>query len=212
MGIDKRYRLYVFDLDGTVADTREDIARAFAETLEEAGYPRPDLGQVTAAIGGGAKKALQRLTGLEGEEAEPLLEKFLVRYGEVCADRTAPYEGVRELLERLAAQGAVLALVTMKVKKPTHKILDALGLKVFDEVIAYEDAPRRKPDPETLLALMEKYGVQPEDTLMVGDTVTDLRYAAAAGVDACVMLQGYGAAADVLAEHPRYALNSFKEF
>ena len=212
MGIDKKYRLYVFDLDGTVVDTREDIALAFADTLAEAGYPRPDLSQVTAAIGGGAKKALQRLTGLEGEESEPLLAKFLVKYGECCADHAAPYEGVRELLERLTAQGSVLALVTMKVKEPTHKILSALGLEVFDEVIAYEDAQRRKPDPETLFALMEKFGVKPEDALMVGDTVTDMRYAAAAGVDACAMLQGYGDADDLLAELPRYTLNSFKEF
>ena len=212
MGIDKRYRLYVFDLDGTVVDTREDIALAFAQTLAEAGYARPDLSQVTAAIGGGAKKALQRLTGLEGEEAEPLLAKFLVQYGEVCADHAVPYEGARELLERLTAQGAVLALVTMKVKEPTHKILRTLGLEVFDEVIAYEDAQHRKPDPETLFKLMEKYGAKPEDTLMVGDTVTDMRYATAAGADACAMLQGYGATEDLLAEHPRYTLSSFKEF
>jgi phosphoglycolate phosphatase len=112
----------------------------------------------------------------------------------------------------LAAQGAVLALVTMKAKAPTHKILGVLGLNVFDEVIAYEDVERRKPDPESLIALMDKYGVLPEDTLMVGDTVTDMRYAAAAGVDTCAMLQGYGVAEEVLAEHPRYALQGFKEF
>ncbi len=212
MGIDKQYRLYVFDLDGTIVDTREDIALAFAQTLEQAGYPRPELSQVTSAIGGGAKKALQRLTGLQDEESEPLLAKFLVKYGEVCAEHAVPYEGARELLECLAAQGAVLALVTMKVKGPTHKILNALGLTMFDEVIAYEDAQRRKPDPETLLMLMEKYGVRPEDALMVGDAATDIRYAAAAGVDACAMLNGYGAAADLLAENPKYTLNSFKEF
>lgn len=212
MGIGKQYRLYVFDLDGTIVDTREDIALAFAETLEQVGYPRPGLGQVTAAIGGGAKKALQRLTGLQDEECEPILAKFLVRYGEICADHAVPYEGVPELLSRLAAQGAVLALVTMKVKEPTHKILNALGLNIFDEVIAYEDTQRRKPDPETLFALMEKYGAKPEDTLMVGDAVTDIRYAAAAGADSCAMLQGYGNAEDLLAERPTYTLQSFKEF
>ena len=83
---------------------------------------------------------------------------------------------------------------------------------MFDEVIAYEDAQRRKPDPETLLMLMEKFGVRPEDALMVGDATTDIRYAAAAGVDACAMLNGYGTPADLLAERPKYALHSFKEF
>jgi phosphoglycolate phosphatase len=213
MGIDKSYRLYVFDLDGTVADTREDLARAFTAALEEAGYPRPDMVQVTAAIGGGAEKGLFRLTGAQGEAAEPLLESFLEKYGGLCTDHTAAYPGVCELLERLAAQGAVLALVTMKAKAPTHKILAALGLDaLFDDVIAFEDVLKRKPDPESLLMLMEKYGVSPQDTLMVGDAATDIQYAAAAGADACAMLEGYGDAEALLAEKPKYALRSLTEF
>lgn len=213
MSIDKRYNLYVFDLDGTVVDTREDIARAFTAALTEAGYQKPDMAQVTAAIGGGAKKALERLTGLDGDAVTPLLDRFLAVYGQICADHAAPYPGARALLERLAAQGAATALVTMKAKAPTHKILGALGLSaLFGEVIAYEDVSRRKPDPESLLALMDKYGVSPEDTLMVGDTATDMQYAAAAGADSCAMTEGYGGAEALLAENPTYALRSLSEF
>jgi len=212
MGIDRSYRLYVFDLDGTVADTREDLGRAFAAAMQEAGYPLPDMAQVTAAIGGGAMKALERLTGLTGEAAQSLLARFLEIYNGICTEHTAPYPGVRELLARLAAQGAVLALVTMKAKAPTHQILSALTLDVFDEVIAFEDVERRKPDPESLFMLMEKFGIRPEDTLMVGDAVTDMQYAAAAGADACAMLMGYGSPEALLAEKPKYALQSFLEF
>jgi phosphoglycolate phosphatase len=212
MGIDRRYRLYVFDLDGTVADTREDLGRAFTSAMEEAGYPAPNMEQVTAAVGGGARKALERLTGLKDGAAEPLIARFLEIYVEICTEHTTPYPGVRELLARLAAQGAVLALVTMKAKVPTHKILSALGLDVFDEVIAFEDVERRKPDPDSLLKLMDKYGVSPSDTLMVGDAATDMQYAAAAGADACAMLRGYGNPDALLAEKPKYALNSFLEF
>lgn len=212
MSIDRRYRLYVFDLDGTVADTREDISHAFAAVLEETGYPVPSLAQVTAAVGGGAKKALERLSGLQGDALEPLVASFLGKYCEACTEHTTVYAHVPELLTRLAAQGAVLALVTMKAKEPTLKILLALGLNVFDEVIAYEDAQRRKPDPETLLMIMDKYGVSSEDTLMVGDSATDMEYAASAGADACAMLQGYGDTEALLAANPKYVLNSFAEF
>jgi phosphoglycolate phosphatase len=213
MEVDKRYRLVVFDLDGTIADTCEDLANAFAAAMEESGYPKPSLEQVTAAVGGGAKKALQQLTGLEGEAAEPLLNRFLTKYDKICTEHTAAYPGVPELLMRLAAQGAVLAVVTMKARIPTHKILSALELNAFfDEVIAFEDAERRKPDPATLLALMEKYGVKPEDTLMVGDTATDVQYATAAGADACAMLMGYGDTKALLAAKPNYAFSSFYEF
>ena len=212
MGIDRRYRLYVFDLDGTVADTHEDLARAFAAAMEEAGYPAPSKAQVTAAIGGGAMKALERLTGLKGGAAEPLIVRFLEIYDDVCTEHTALYPGVRELLTRLAAQGAVLALVTMKARIPTLRILSSLNLDVFDEVIAFEDVERRKPDPDSLLKLMEKYGVLPTDTLMVGDAHTDIQYATAAGADACAMLKGYGKPEMLLAEKPKYAIDSLLEF
>lgn len=213
MGIDKRYRLYVFDLDGTIADTREDLARAFSAAIEEAGYPKPSLAQVTAAVGGGAEKALQLLTGLEGEAVKPLLSRFFTIYGRICADHVTAYPGVPELLARLFAQGALIALVTMKTKEPTRKILSALKIDMlFNDVIAFEDTERRKPDPETLLLLMQKYGVKPEDTLMVGDAATDVRYASAAGADACAMLRGYGEPSALLAAKPKYAINDFSEF
>lgn len=213
MGIDKKYRLYVFDLDGTLADTKDDIALAFSAAMEEAGYPRPELAQVTAAVGGGAKKALQQLTGLEGAAAEPLLNRFFTVYEQICTDHVSAYPLSRELLARLSAQGAVIALVTMKVKAPTRKILLSLELEpYFDEVIAFEDAERRKPDPHTLWMLMEKYGVSAEETLMVGDSATDVQYATAAGVDACAMLGGYGNQEMMLAENPKYVLSGFSEF
>ncbi len=212
MVVSRRYRLYVFDLDGTIVNTIKDIGEAFAETLVQAGYPRPTMEQVTAAVGGGAKMALKRLTGLDAAQAEPMIAHFLEIYGETCTAHAAPYPGVPELLARLAGEGAVLALVTMKAKVPTHKILRALGLDVFDEVIAYEDAERRKPDPESLLRLMAKYGVSPVDTLMVGDAVTDIQYAEAAGADSCAVLQGYGETAALLAAKPTYALDSLREF
>ena len=167
---------------------------------------------MTAAVGGGAGKAIITLTGLEGEAAKPLLARFLAIYGEVCAEHVAAYPGAEELLARLAGQGAVLALVTMKAKEPTHKILATLELHVFDEVIAFEDVERRKPDPESLLKLMEKYGVLPKDTLMVGDAVTDIQYGAAAGADTCAMLKGYVDADALLAEKPTYAIESLTEF
>jgi len=212
MGIGRSYRLYVFDLDGTLAETRADLGRAFAAAMEEAGYPAPSMEQVTAAVGGGVIKALNRLTGLDEQTAQPMIARFMGIYIDICADHTELYPGARELLTRLAAQGAVLALVTMKPKIPTHKILSALNLTVFDEVIAFEDVEKRKPDPDSLMKLMDKYGIRPEDTLMVGDAATDMQYAAAVGADACAMLKGYGQPEALLEEKPKYAIESFLEF
>jgi phosphoglycolate phosphatase len=83
---------------------------------------------------------------------------------------------------------------------------------MFDEVITFDDVERRKPDPDSLNKIMQKYDIQSNDALMIGDTVTDMRYAKAAGIDACAMLYGYGVTNEVLAENPQYALSSFLEF
>lgn len=212
MIINKTYRLYVFDLDGTLADTKEDIGRAIKRVLEEAGFKPPSDQEVVSAIGGGARNALNKLTGIEGEALEPYAAAFMDDYYEMCCDNVKLYAGACELLHRLKRQGAVLALVTMKFRSATDRIINALGIDIFDEVIAFENAPKRKPDPETLLMMMQKFDVPSEKTLMVGDSMTDALYANAAGVDICIMEHGYGNMAELAAIKPAYMLKSFLEF
>ena len=123
MRIDKTYKLYVFDLDGTLVDTRIDIARALEMALSDAGYDVPNREQVVSVIGGGSANAVRKLTGLDDDALKPLLKEFMAAYDDVCSDNTTVYEGAEDLLARLKAQGAVLTLVTMKSSIPTHKIL-----------------------------------------------------------------------------------------
>ncbi len=205
------YKLYIFDLDGTLVDTRPDIARALQKMLEEAGLPVPNLDEVSRAIGGGAKNAVSMLTGLSGDAVLPHLALFNEEYEHMCCDNTCVYEGGEELLRRLKDGGAKLALVTMKFKTPTLKILDAHGLDMFDAVLTFDDLSKRKPDPESLFALCERFGVAAADVLMVGDTVTDIRYAQGAGADCCAVEYGYGETSDLLALEPTYAVKSLLE-
>ncbi len=207
----REYKLYIFDLDGTLVDTRPDIARALQKTLEEAGMPVPKLDEVARAIGGGAKNAVSMLTGLTGEDVTPHLQRFTVDYEAMCCDNTCVYEGGEALLRRLKENGAKLALVTMKYKPPTLKILDVHGLNMFDAVLTFDDLDKRKPDPESLFALCERFDADVKDTLVIGDTVTDIRYAQSAGADSCAVEYGYGETEDILALEPTYAVKSLLE-
>jgi len=213
MALAKEYGLYVFDLDGTLVDTRLDIARALQKTLGEAGFPQPGLDEVTRAIGGGARKALLKLTGLKDEELDPRLqESFEAVYEQMCCDNTSVYPGAEELLRRLKARGARLAVVTMKIRTATHKILRHHGLfDLFDAVLSFDDIEKRKPDPDSLFMLQKRFGVPLEQILMVGDSMTDLEYAKAAGVDACAVTHGYGVLEDMRAAGPRYMIPGFAE-
>lgn len=212
MSIGKKYALYVFDLDGTIADTKVDMGRAFAAAAAAAGCEKPDERQVVSAIGQGARNAVQKLTGLEGEALEPYVDIFMENYDAFCCDNVKLYPGTKELLIKLKEQGARIALVTMKFKSAVHKVLKSLGVDMFDKVISYDDAKKRKPDPESLFSLMKTFGVPPEATLMVGDSITDLKYAKAAGVDVCILEHGYGRMSEIIPQEPTYIIKDFSGF
>ncbi len=211
MSTNKNYKLYVFDLDGTLVDTKLDIARALQKALSDFGFETPSLDQVEKAIGGGAKNAVSKLTGLEGDALTPVLDAFVTAYEQMCSDNSVVYEGGESLLNRLKAEGARLALVTMKLKAPTLKILDAHGLDMFDAIVTFDDTDKRKPDPQSLFALMREYGITPGQTLVIGDTVADIKYAHAAGADACAVDYGYGSTEEIQALSPRYMISSLTE-
>ncbi len=213
MSIKKDYKLYVFDLDGTLIDTKVDIGRALQSVIKDKKGGEMSLELLMASIGRGAKETLQNLSGLAGPELDERLIEFKSMYDKVCTDNTVIYEGGEELLHRLKENGALLALITMKSKIPTHKILKAHGLfDIFDDVISFDDVEARKPDPESMLMLLEKHNLRPEDAIMIGDTVTDIRFAKAAEVDVCAMTYGYGITEELLEEKPEYTLNSFNNF
>lgn len=209
--IGKKYKLYVFDFDGTLIDTREDIARAADVLIEKLKLPVPDAATRLSLIGGGAKSLVKRLTGLGDDEIEPYLQEFLTIYYDICADNTSLYDGAELLLRRLKDEGVYLAVVTMKARIPTHKIIQKHDLGMFDDVLSFDDMARRKPDPHSMLMLLEKYGLQLDDALMIGDTLTDINYAKAAGVDVVAVTYGYGVTEDLLAANPTYVLESLSD-
>lgn len=212
MGLGKAYKLYLFDLDGTLVDTKLDIALAMQKVMAQAGFEKPSLDEVEKAIGGGAKNAVNKLTGLAGEELAPLLEEFTAAYEEMCADHTSVYAGGEALLRRLKDEGAKLAVVTMKFRAPTHKILKHHGIfDMLDDVLAFDDLEKRKPDPDSLFALMKKYDLKPADVLVIGDTVTDIKYAQNAGTDACAVEYGYGELKELAALAPRFMVKALTD-
>lgn len=208
----KDYDLYVFDLDGTIADTRADLKTALAEAVKAAGFPEPAEEYVVAAVGRGALKAIQKLTGLDEKSAGAYLDIFKETYENVCCDNVTLFPGAKELLYGLKERGKKTALVTMKYRVPTLRVLRFLGIDLFDEIISFEDTEKPKPDPGSFIKLLNKYGIGQGRALMVGDSITDIKYGKAAGADVCIMLHGYGSREEILAAQPEYLLESFMAF
>jgi phosphoglycolate phosphatase len=188
------FSLFVFDLDGTLVDSRRDIAESANVVLEECGC-RPHAEEVIAEmVGDGAALLIARAFAAAGCPAPPdALERFLRVYDSRLLRFTRLYDGIPELLGELATRGT-LAVLTNKPRGATRVILEGLELAPFfgTRVLGGDGPLPRKPDPSGLLQLMTDAGAEPARTLMIGDSVVDFRTARGAGTRACIARYGFG--------------------
>lgn len=186
--------LIVFDLDGTLVDSRRDIADAANAVLVECGHRPHSEEAIGGMVGEGAAVLIARAFTAAGA-ATPVdaLERFLRAYDLRLLDHTRPYDDIVPLLDALQAHGT-LAVLTNKPIGATRAILEGLGLaRFFGPRVLGGDGPHpRKPDPAGLLQLVMDNGCTPEQTIMVGDSIIDFRAAMNAGVRACLVRWGLG--------------------
>lgn len=188
-------KLVIFDLDGTIADTIPDIANAIGKTISRYGHYEGLQDQTRRAIGNGARKMLERIylwNGIPMDDFEADLKFYTELYArENCID-TVLYPGTREMFETLRGKGIKLAVATMKPKGATNGVLDSLDVSRYMEIIlSADDMEKAKPDPWSVNYICEKLGILPEETIMVGDSMTDVGSGINAGAVSVARLGGY---------------------
>jgi phosphoglycolate phosphatase len=188
-------KLLVFDLDGTLVDSRRDLAQSANDLLAECGCPVQTDDAIGRMIGEGAAVLVSRAFAASGGEPPPdALSRFLAIYNERLLETTRPYPGMTDVLTALGSR-YVLAVLTNKPRASTGRILDGLDLaRHFDpDRVLGGDAPwPRKPDPAGLLALCSQTGASPSTTMLVGDSLIDWRTARAAATQVCLAEYGFG--------------------
>ena len=196
MGV-RKPSMVLIDLDGTLVDSVPDLAYCVDTMMDRLGLPRHGEAKVRNWVGNGVERLVQRaLVGqLEGEPDPDLYERaypvFLELYADNTSKRSHLYRGVREGLDYLASEGYRLGCVTNKAAQFTEPLLKDLG--VYDRfaiVVSGDALPRKKPDPMPLLHAAEFFGVAPTDSLMIGDSVSDVKAARAAGFQIVCMTYG----------------------
>ncbi len=183
----------IFDLDGTLVDSAPDIRASVNKMLAEEGLPELDLPTVISFIGNGLPVLVQRVMAhfqIADSEFLRLSARVLEIYNASTSEHTVTYEGVREVLDALLAQGVRMGVCTNKPKQPAMHVLDGLDLsKYFDVVVGGDSFEKRKPDP---LPLLETIGETPlQDVLYVGDSEVDAETAQRAGVTFALFTEGY---------------------
>jgi len=199
----------VFDLDGTLIDSRVDIANAANHALEACGFAELSVSEIAGYVGDGARPLLSRAArvDLNAPELEPLLKAFLAYYAAHPTDHTRLLPGAREALAAL--QHLPLALCTNKPRSVTDAVLANLRLPVrFTAVVAGGDLAKNKPDPLPLLHIARELGLAPAQLVMVGDGAQDVLCAKAAGARSVGIEGGMQAQAQLLAAGPDVSLPS----
>ena len=209
-------RLFLFDLDGTLIDSKEDIATAVNLVLAKLEFPPLPVSRVIQFVGNGVKKLLERtLREIHNQEPdEDLLLKgiefFREEYAKHLLDRTCLYPGVQDALQRLS--WADMAVVSNKPERYSRPILDGLGVSGrFRAILGEETAHAYKPDPAPLKIAMELCGAAAADTVMVGDSSVDIDAGKAAGVTTCAVSGGFHSRGELLTYHPDLIIDDLRE-
>ncbi len=214
----KRPKMILIDVDGTLVDSVPDLAYCIDAMMKRLGRPPRGEAAVRNWVGNGVERLVQRaLTGqLDGEpdaaDFQRALPIFLDLYRANTSGRSHLYAGVRDGLDYLKTAGYPLGCVTNKAAQFTEPLLRALGVRDYFEIVVSGDAlPRRKPDPLPLLHAAEHFGVKPGDALMVGDSVSDVKAARAAGFAIVCMSYGYNHGVDIRTANPDAVIDSLIE-
>ena len=190
------YEFIVFDLDGTLLDTLDDLTSAVNAALTAYQLPKRTREEVRGFIGNGIVKLMERAVGenvLQDTTFNEVLTAFKEYYKAHCADETKPYDGVMELLQELKARGVKTAVLSNKADFAVKLLAKEYFGDLLEEAVGENEAAgiRKKPAPDGLFAVMEKLGAAKNNTVYIGDSEVDIQTAKNAGVDCISVTWGF---------------------
>lgn len=198
------YKNIIFDLDGTILNTLEDLAAATNWVCTQHGWPVHQVEEYKYFVGNGAPKLLERVVpdGIEltDELHRQLLEEFTQRYNAHKEDKTTVYAGMPQALKRLKEAGLTLAVLSNKPHGAAFPVVERYYPGIFNFVQGAIDGLPVKPDPTLLHRLMGELGATQADTLFVGDSNVDIRTAKNGGLTGCGVLWGFRTRAELESE------------
>ena len=214
----KKPHMILIDVDGTLVDSVPDLTFCVDEMMRALGRPARGEAKVRDWVGNGVERLVARalIDQLDGEpdaaEFQRAYPIFLDLYADNTATRSRLYPGVREGLNYLQAAGYRLGCVTNKAAQFTVPLLTELGVAdVFSIIVSGDTLPQKKPDPAPLLHAAAFFGVDPAQALMIGDSVSDVQAARAAGFQIVCMSYGYNHGEDIRMSNPDAVLDALTE-
>ena len=188
-----KYSTVIFDLDGTLLDTLEDLCDSTNFALSRFAYPERTLSEVRAFVGNGIGKLIERSlpNGMSNDDYSAVLEEFKAHYALNCNNKTKAYPGVYDMLDVLKTDGIKLAVVSNKVDSAVKALCERYFKGYFDVAVGEKEGVRRKPAPDSVIAAMGMLGAEKADTVYIGDSEVDVETAVNAGVSLIAVSWGF---------------------
>lgn len=187
------YKLAVFDMDGTILDTLEDLKDSTNFALEKCGYPTRSYDEVRRFVGNGIRKLIERAVpeGLTTEQIDRVHEVFTEHYKVHCADKTKAYDGIKPLLEKLRTSGVKTAVVSNKADYGVQELCKEYFDGLFDYAVGERKGIRRKPAPDAVNEALRVLGMSKSEAVYIGDSDVDFETAKNAELPCISVLWGF---------------------
>lgn len=207
------YQAVIFDLDGTLLNTLEDLKDGVNHALRLSGYPQRSLEEVRRFVGNGIRKLIERAVpeGLEAEKQEVVFQEFRSYYTEHCRIKTCLYDGVMELLQSLKEHGIAMAIVSNKNDAAVKELAKYYFADYIEVAIGEREGIRKKPAPDSVFEAMRLLGVEKEQAVYVGDSDVDRATASNAGLDCISVTWGFRDAEMLKELKPEYLVEEPEE-
>lgn len=193
------YETILFDFDGTLLYTVEDLANAVNHAIEKRGYPTHSIAAIQRMVGNGVNKLVARALpeGFDTPDYDAIMDDFRTHYQQHCFDHTRPYDGVLEMLRAFRAQGRHMAIVTNKYQTAAEVLRQKFFAESVPLIVGDFEGRARKPAPDGVYAALEALGVSAEGAVYVGDTEVDQQTARNAGLPFAAVSWGYRTRAEL---------------
>ncbi len=188
-----KYKIAIFDLDGTILNTIEDLADSMNYALRRHKMPERSLEEVNSFVGNGIRKLVERAVVAESttDTIDQVHATFTKYYKEHCKDKTKPYDGIKEMLKQLRDAGIITAVLSNKADYAVQILCQDFFEGLFDFALGDREGQRRKPYPDGVNTVLEQFHLTAKDSVYIGDSDVDIETAKNAAMDALIVSWGF---------------------